>query len=193
MRPTKEPIELIIACGRLVPKKGFEYLLAAFAKLANKRPSSFLIIAGDGPQKKYLQYLIEKYSIKHQALLTGWLEQNSLQKLIANAKVLIAPSVVETDGDMDGIPNVILEAFNSATPVIASPLPGISEAVIDHHTGLLVNPQDTDLLTQTMEKLLNDGTLADSLAKNAKELAGEKFDIQKNCRKLAALFEEVSQ
>lgn len=186
-------VELIIACGRLVPKKGFEYLVDAFAKLAAKRPNAFLIIAGDGPQKKHLQYLIGKYSIKHQTLLTGWLEQNSLQKLIANAKALIVPSVIEIDGDRDGIPNVILEAFNSATPVIASPLPGISEAVIHQHTGLLTNPQNTDQLAQTIERLLTDRILADSLARNAKKFAIEKFDVEKNCRKLATLFEEAGQ
>jgi glycosyltransferase involved in cell wall biosynthesis len=185
--------EFIIAIGRLVEKKGFVHLIEAFSQIVQKRPNSILVIAGDGPQRKCLRDTIERLEIGNKVHLAGWLDHNQTLRLLEQAKILVVPSIIDTDGDRDGIPNVILEAFSVGTPVIASSLAGISEAVINEKTALLVKPGDNAQLTAAIEKLLSDEGLAVFLAANAKETLINNFNIKKSCLKLAELFENDRQ
>ena len=182
--------EFIIAVGRLVEKKGFDCLIEAFAKVVQNCPGISLIIAGDGPLKKQLESLIGRYDLSGKVYLAGWIDHERIIKLIAQAKILVVPSIIDASGDRDGIPNVLLEAFSAGTPVIASDLAGISEAVINEKTGLLVKPADTIQLSVAIERLLKDEHLAAALAENSKRVLANTFNIENNCLKLAALFEK---
>jgi colanic acid/amylovoran biosynthesis glycosyltransferase len=186
----KEPSEFIIAVGRLVEKKGFDHLIEAFAEVLKNRPDVSLVIAGDGPQRQFLKGMIERTGLADKVHLAGRLDHNEVLKLIRQAKILIVPSVIDADGDRDGLPNVILEAFSVGTPVIASNLAGISEAVINEKTGILVKPADKTKLADAIEKLFTDKKLAVFLAENARELLADNFNIEKNCLKLAEAFEK---
>ena len=186
----KEPSEFIIAVGRLVEKKGFGHLIEAFAEVVQKRPNVSLVIVGDGLVKQLLKSAIERGGLADKVELAGWLDHSGVLKLIGQAKILIAPSVIDADGDRDGLPNVILEAFSVGTPVIASSLNGISEAVINKKTGLLVKTGDKTKLADAIERLLIDENLAAFLAENGKEMLVNNFCIEKNCLRLAELFEK---
>lgn len=183
--------DLIVAAGRLVKKKGFEHLLEAFDRVVQKKPDAALVIAGDGPQRRFLKSMIERLGLRNNVHLTGWLEHDHTLKLIEQAKALVVPSIVDRDGDRDGIPNVILEAFSVCTSVIASSLPGIAEIVSNERTGLLVEPGDTERLAVAIERLLADTDLADFLADNARKAVRRNFNIEETCRKLAELFEKA--
>jgi glycosyltransferase involved in cell wall biosynthesis len=180
----------IIAVGRLVEKKGFIHLIEAFNLIVKKRPGLVMVIAGDGPQKPYLKNMIENLAMASHIHMPGWLDNNQVLKLIGHADVLVVPSIVDSNGDRDGIPNVILEAFSVGTPVIASSLPGISEIVVDEHTGILVKPGDEAKLSVAIERLFTDEKLAAFLVGNAKDVVSKQFDIEKNCSRLGELFEE---
>ena len=182
--------EFIIAVGRLVEKKGFDCLIEAFAKVVRNCPGISLIIAGDGPLKKQLESLIGRYDLSGKVYLASWLDNDRIIKLIAQAKTLVVPSIIDTDGDRDGIPNVLLEAFSVGTPVIASSLAGISEAVINENTGFLVKPSDKTQLSIAIERLLKDETMAAFLAYNAKKMLKDSFNIENNCLKLTKLFKQ---
>ena len=182
--------EFVIAVGRLVEKKGFGYLIEAFAEVLRKWPDVSLVIVGDGPGKQVLKNKIEKSGLAGKIYLAGWLEHSWAVKLIGEAKILIAPSVIDADGDRDGLPNVILEAFSVGTPVVASNLAGISEAVINERTGLLVKPGDKTELADAVERLLGDKNLSSLLAENAEKMLVDNFNIEKNCLKLGEAFEK---
>jgi len=184
--------DFLIAVGRLVEKKGFVHLLEAFSKVAANHPNMHLIIAGNGPQKKQLQDIIEKANLTSKVYLAGWLDHKCVIKLIAQAKILIVPSIIDAQGDRDGIPNVVLEAFSAGTAVIASNLPGISEAVINEKTGILVEPGNGIQLAAAIEKLLNDESISAFFANNAKKMLADNFNIEKNCLAFAKTFEKNS-
>lgn len=186
----KDTSEFIIAVGRLVEKKGFCHLIEAFAEVVQKSPDVSLVIVGDGSQKQHLESMIERTSLTGKVYLAGQLDHNKVLKLIRQAEILIVPSVIDTDGDRDGLPNVILEAFSVGTPVIASNLPGICEAVINERTGLLVRPGDKTKLADAIERLLTDKELTALLAENARKMLADNFNIEKNCLRLAELFEK---
>ena len=186
-----EPKSYAIAVGRLIPKKGFANLLRAFALLAQETPNCRLIIVGDGPRRKQLSKLTRQLHLEDSVQLLGWQQHNVTLRLIAQAVMLIVPSVVADDGDRDGLPNVILEAFAHGTPVIATSLPGIREAVINEQTGLLVIPDDAAELASAIKKLLSDKAMRARLSQNAHQLLASRFDLEKNVRQLSRVFENA--
>jgi len=180
--------DIVIAVGRMVQKKGFSGLLRAFALVIRKKPFCKLRIVGDGPERKHLIKLIEELAIEDQVELLGWQKSDVTLQAIRQATILVAPSLIADDGDRDGIPNVILEAFASYTPIIASKLEGISEVVEHRRTGLLVQPGDIAALTSAINELLSNSNLYNRLSKTAYETVVQHFDSARNAKELANLF-----
>ena len=178
----------ILAVGRLVPKKGFQYLLEAFALVHQKQPECKLLIAGDGPQRDHLIGLAKELSIASSVKFLGWQEHRVLNELMRSSTILVAPSVIASDGDKDGIPNVILEAFACGLAVIASKIAGITEAVIHGKTGLLIDPSNVNDFANTVYSFLINSDLRQKCSLNATHYVKEKFDIKKNIKPLADLF-----
>lgn len=178
-----------IAVGRLVPKKGFDNLLRAFALVIKKKSNCKLMIVGDGPEKKQLIVLMRSLSLEYHVELLGWQEHNVTLQLIKKATILVVPSLVTEDGDRDGIPNVILEAFAGGTPVVASNLEGICEAIENHRTGLLVEPGDIIGLALAITELLSSKYLLNQFSKMAYETVNQRFNLIKNIIPLVKLFE----
>jgi len=183
----------LVAIGRLVPKKGFDYLIKAFSLVCQSFQDCILFIAGDGSEYGRLSTLVDKSNLKNRVRLLGWLDHNSAIQLISSSTILVAPSIIAVDDDRDGIPNVILEAFVCGTPVVASRLAGIGEAVKHGDTGLLVDSCDVEQLANTIKTLLSDHHLREKLSQNAFETAKQKFDIEKNIKQLATFFSEVDK
>jgi colanic acid/amylovoran biosynthesis glycosyltransferase len=187
-----ESANTIIAAGRLVPKKGFDQLLKAFAIVMRQKPNANLIILGDGPMRKQLTALAEEMALGNHVHFFAWQEHRVTMRLIAEAEILAAPSIIAKDRDRDAIPNVILEAFALGTPVIAGNLEPITEAVQHRKTGLCVNPRDTHALASAIEELLDNSRLRQRLSQNAYEMITRRFDLRKNVEKLAKLFTEIT-
>lgn len=178
----------LVAAGRLVPKKGFDYLIKAFSLVRQSFQNCTLLIVGDGPEYYRLSALVDEIYLKDDVKLLGWLEHNKTLQLIRSSTILVVPSIIAADGDRDGIPNVILEAFASSVPVVASNLEGIAEAVVHRQTGLLVEPRDVSKLASAIKDLLDDGVLRNQLSHKAYEFVKDCFDPEKNASQLAELF-----
>ena len=178
----------ILAASRLVEKKGFINLLKAFSLVLHEAPQCLLIIAGEGPQHQALKELANELHISQYVHFTGWLNNGMMLRIMEEATMLIVPSVIDTEGDRDGIPNVILEAFHANTPVIASNLDGIAEAIRHEQTGLLVKAGDVPELAQAIVRLLNSEDLRIRLSKNARSILETQFDGSRCCKQLASTF-----
>jgi len=140
-RAAGEPLHLL-AAGRLVEKKGFRFLLEACARLHTDGFPFNVSILGDGPQLDELIRLRKELDLREVLALEGWMQEQELLAGYAWADVFCCPSVIAADGDIDGLPNVVVEAMASGLPIIGSRLSGIPEAVEDGDSGLLVPPAD---------------------------------------------------
>jgi len=178
----------IIAVGRLSKEKGFSYLLRAVQSLISRGVNVELEIVGDGEEGESLRSLAHKLHIADKVRFRGWLKFSAVQAAMREATMLVHPS----DGLGDGLPNVIREAMALGTPVIASHVAGIHEA-LDDGCGLLVPPRDVSVLASAIESLLSDPQQRRSLADAARKRAEEKFDMWRNGQNLAQILRATTR
>ena len=182
---------IVMAMGRFVEKKGFRYMLEAFALVRHQHRSCELVMAGDGPQRDNLTALAELLNISEHVHLIGWQEHAALMGQLRTASIVVAPSIVAVDGDRDGVPNVILEAMAQGVPVIACEAGAIGEVIIDGQTGVLTPAGDVEKLAQAITQLLKDSDREKRLGQNARRLVADEFDRGRNAQALADLFAGV--
>lgn len=179
----------IIAVGRLSAEKGFGYLLRAARAVIDRGKEVEIEFVGDGEEVGQLKALAAELQIADRVHFSGWLKFAGVQAAMRRAFMLVHPS----DGLGDGLPNVIREAMAVGTPVIASDIAGIHEALDDGKCGLLVPPRDVNALANAIEKLLGDASLRRVFADRARSRAEEKFDMWRNGRDLAAILETTKR
>jgi colanic acid/amylovoran biosynthesis glycosyltransferase len=185
------PIPSIITVGRLIEKKGFAYLIDACRVLKERGRSFHCQIIGEGPLETELRAQIARLQMQDCVELPGPRPQTEVANYLAAATVFALPSVVDSQGGMDNLPSVIMEAMAAGLPVIATPIGGIPEMIVDNATGVLIPSGDSMALAGAIEKLIVDLSLARRLGANGYERAGELFAIEKGVRALSRLFEAV--
>ncbi|MHC5057951.1 MAG: glycosyltransferase [Planctomycetota bacterium] len=182
------------AVGRLVAKKGFGVLLRAFARVraalvesggrSDDGRDASLTLVGDGPERGRLESIARALALGDSVVMTGALSQTRVREEMTRARTLVVPSVRGRGGDMDGLPNVILEAMASARPVIGSRFSGIPEAVEDGRTGLLVPAGDDQELARAMLALARDRWLAARMGEAGRRVVEERFTTAVSVAKL---------
>ena len=188
-RVDREPV--VLAVGRLVEKKGFEHLIHAMARLQAAGDPSRLVLIGDGPQRSGLTELAHR-SLRSFEFL-GAQSRREVAAWMRRAALLVVPSVTASNGDREGLPITLLEAFASGLPVVATRHSGIPEAVIDGESGLLVDERQVEPLAGAIGRLVTDHELWVSLSRGARRTVEERFDLQKQTRKLETIYDEVQQ
>ena len=178
---------LIIAVGRLIPKKGFGDLIRTCALLAERGKSFHCEIIGEGPLENDLRSQIDELCLQNNVVLTGAKPQTQLRRRLAAANVFVLPSVIDPDGGMDNLPTVIMEAMATGLPVVSTNIGGIPEMVVENETGFLVQPGDAGAMADAIETVINDCSSAARLGHSGYERARALFSIEKNVRELCGL------
>ncbi len=177
---------LVVAVGRLTPKKGFDVLIEACARLRNK-VAIRCVIFGDGRLRNHLRRLVRKNRLADMVSLQGFESQRELAKWYRRAQVVAVPARVLTDGNRDGIPNVMLEAMACGAPVVATPVGSIGEFLEDGVTGHLVPPDDPRTLAIALKRCIGAPEKAGRMADRALALV-QPLDFRKSGKKIAKLF-----
>ena len=128
-----------------------------------------------------------------QSRFAGALDPDQVQEAYQWADIFLHTGVIDTQGDRDGIPNVIPEAFAHGLPVISSRTAGPMEAVTHEANGLIVDPSDTPALADAVKRLAGDAALRQRLGENGRHWVEENFLITRNAEILAKAFYDVSQ
>lgn len=189
--PSESTTPIILSVGRLVPKKGFPVLLQALKQLADRGVKFMCFIVGSGPQEAALHKTVEELGLQQHVDLLGKMTQEELVHYYHRANVVALACQVEANGDRDGIPNILVEAMATGTPVISTDISGIPELIRHEETGLIVPPSNPTALADGLQRLLEERTLVASLTANAREHIKHYFDMQTNAKQLGKLFERV--
>jgi len=162
----KTPRQLVFV-GRLVEKKGLQYLLEAVTEIDCQ-----LKVIGDGPLAESLKELAPA-----NVEFLGQLSKQQVMRVIAESELMVIPSVIAKNGDREGLPVTLMEAASNQTAVIATNLTGINEVVIDGETGVLVEQRDVQGLKDAITNLLVDDKTRTRLQLALHEKAKD-FDIE---------------
>lgn len=162
--------------------KGHDYLIDAFSKLDDD--GTHLLIVGDGPRRKAIEERIETAGIAARVTLPG--NQRDVVPWLQALDILALPSYAN-----EGVPQGILQAMCCALPVVSTPVGSITEAVKDGETGIIVEPQNAQALTQALENLLADDALRERLGRAGRERALERFTLEGMIERMEHIFYEA--
>jgi glycogen(starch) synthase len=169
-RPHLDPATLpdvphVLCLGRLVPAKGFDVALRAFAMLAPRHPEARFTIAGDGAAREELLALARELGIERRVAFPGWVEPGDVPRLLNEASVVVMPSRRE------GLPIVAVQAALMARPIVATAVGGLPEIVADGESGVLVPAEDPGAVAGAIARLLADRGEAATMGKRGREHA----------------------
>ncbi|MFQ5805239.1 MAG: glycosyltransferase [Phycisphaerae bacterium] len=177
-RPREE--RTILAVGRMIEKKGFIHLIRAVGQLRDQGMSLRCKIIGDGPERQRLKQEIGRNGLGSHVVLTRPLQHEQVRKKMQRYGCFVLPCIRAKDGNMDGVPNVLIEALACECPSISTHLSGVPEIIEDRVTGLLVEPGDEQALAEAIGTILTDPALAAELAAAGRRVVEERFDIHRN-------------
>ena len=173
----------LVSVGRLVAQKGYDDLLAAFAKLAPDLLDWDLRIFGEGPERAANESLIVRLGLEGRVALPGVVDD--IPRRLEAATVYVQPSRYE------GFPNALLEALAAECPVVATDAPGATGDILDHGKyGLLTPVGDADALGDALRRLMADPTLRGELAGRARD-AVARYDACAIAEQWVDLFNSV--
>ena len=182
---------VILAVGQLKEKKGFTQLIDACAALCDRGYDITCRIVGAGPLRAALEARIRELSLTGTVVLCGALDHDGVVEQYRAASIFALPCITGSDGDRDGIPNVILEAMAMQLPVVSTRHSGIPEAVIDGETGVLVAPGDSAALATAIGRLLDDPGAGRAMGRQGRLAVAANFDVAANVELLMQRFNEV--
>jgi glycosyltransferase involved in cell wall biosynthesis len=168
---------LVLSIGRLVVRKGIEFLVDAIDKVVRNegREDIHLIIGGDGPLKKSFEKLISEKGLELYITLAGFIDEKDLPELYSESDVFVLPAIVDLHGDTEGLGMVLLEAGACKTPVIASNVGGIVDIVKDGENGLLVPEKDSSAIAEAILTLMDNQDLRLKMGEKSQLIFQEQF------------------
>lgn len=172
----------ILMIGRLVEKKGTIYLLKALEKLKGNFPFHCVIV-GEGQEFPHLSAYSIANDLSDLVSFVGWQSQEEIASRLREADVFVLPSLIASDRDRDGLPNVLLEAMASGVPVVSTQVSAIPELIKQGINGLLIPAKRADKLAEALTRLYRDSLLRTNLAAKGRETVEKKFD-KEECNRM---------
>jgi len=175
----------LLSVSNLIPQKGVEFNLRAFAKIVGKYPDLKYVIIGDGPERSRLEVLASILGITNRVEFLGRLPHTEVLTHMAKADIFSLPSWNEAFGV------VYVEAMAFGKPVIGCRGEGLEDFVEHGKTGMLVKPRDVDSLVEALDFLLSHPEEARAMGERARKLVLENYTWEKNAEKTIKVYEEV--
>ncbi len=160
---------LLLGVGRMATKKGFQVLIDALPALFAAHPEAHVVLAGGGDRLEEFRHACAPWA--GQVHFPGSVLRDTLPDLYRASDLFVLPAVHDAKGNVDGLPNVILEAMASGLPVVATAVSGIPLAVEHGRTGLLVGENDAAALAAALRRLLDEPSTAHGMGEQSRARA----------------------
>ena len=190
--PTVQPCPLsfdpprLLCLGRLVKEKGMDVALSALPRILARFPQARLIIAGDGRERPALDQQARSLGVQDSVDFLGWVPPHHVSELMNTASVVVVPSQWEEPFGL-----VVLEAALMARPVVATRVGGIPEIVEDHVTGLLIEKNAPDSLSEAVTFLLDHREIAGRMGQAACLKAQHEFGWKGHIDAYEAIYHQI--
>lgn len=178
----------ILSVGRAVEKKGYDIVLRALSLLPKDLHWRFEHI-GDGNRIASLKALASELGIADKILWKGALDQKEVLAGYQAADIFVLACRITTDGDRDGLPNVLVEASSQGLISVSTNISGVPELLVDGENSLLVAPEDPEALAIAMETAIRDADIRHRLGRAAERRVRTEFNFHNSIHQLKSLFE----
>jgi glycosyltransferase involved in cell wall biosynthesis len=182
---------VIGALGRLVEKKGMDVLIRASALLARQGRSLRVEIAGDGPLMEELKSQAKAEGVSASIQFRGALPHTEVFPWLGTLDLFALACKKDKNGDMDGIPVVLMEAMALGVPAVSTEISAIPELVEDGVSGLIARPGDPESLAEKIAVIMDHPDRVTMFMKNGRKRVAEEFSTGVNISRLRSLFEGV--
>ncbi|MEL7060341.1 MAG: glycosyltransferase [Acidobacteriota bacterium] len=162
--PSEAP--LLLSVGRMATKKGYQVLLERLEVLMRRAPEAHLVFAGAGDRLEEFRAKASPWSAR--VHFPGAVLRDTLPDLYRAADVFFLPAVHDPKGNVDGLPNVLLEGMASGLPVVATAISGIPLAIEDREHGRLVVEGDADAFVDALLDVLSDAERARAMGRRGR-------------------------
>ena len=180
----------ILSVGRAVSKKGYPILLRALAGLSSELHWKLIHIGG-GKDSGVLQKLSRDLGIDNRISWQGAQPQELVLQAYRRSDIFVLASVIDPNGDRDGLPNVLMEAQSQRLCCIATSVSGIPELIRHDETGLLVESGSPEQLTICLDKAIRNPRIRNSLANAGFEHVRRNFSQDNEISTLISLLERM--
>ena len=185
-RPDPEnEISEILCLGRLVPAKGQHILLEACGALGQRKVPFHLTFVGGGQDRDSLEALAHRLEIADRVEFTGPVGQDAVHEYYDRADLFVLASFAE------GVPVVLMEAMAKEVVAVSTRITGIPELIEDGVDGVLVAPSHAEGLADKLQELIENPDLRRRLGAKGRAKVMERYDLGRNCRKMAQFFDHV--
>lgn len=176
----------IVSVGRYIEKKGYSDLIQACALLEDLDFDCYLI--GEGAGESAMREQIMRLGLGGKVHVTGPKSEGQIRDFLHQARVFALACSTESDGGMDNLPTVIMEAMAAELPVVSTRLAGVPEMVEERKTGLLVEEHAVPALAGALREMLEDRAKAEAMGKEGAAVARVRFDSRATSAELERLF-----
>ena len=183
---------VVAGLGRLIPVKGFEYLVEAHVKARAAHPDLRLVLVGDGDLGEELRARARSLGAADSVIFAGMVESHEIPAYLAVADVVVVPSV-RYEGYVDGLPNVALEAMAAGRPLVATRVGGLPELVRPGETGLLVDEKDADELADAIVTLAREPEMRARMGDSGRTLIRDSMSWDSVAERFEAVYERVTR
>lgn len=169
--------KIILFVGRLIPRKGIDYLIKAFEKVSNDVRGAGLLIVGEGPDKDRLEKLRDNIGMNN-VIFTGYVDDDKRTLYYLLADIFVLPSIDLKVTEEWGL--VVNEAMSVGKPAIVTTAVGCAyELVKNGVNGYVVPEKDAEALYQAIKRLLNDDELRIKMGREAKKTIDNSYTDEK--------------
>jgi glycosyltransferase involved in cell wall biosynthesis len=176
---------LLLSCGRIIPGKGFEFLINGFKRVSEQSLNVKLLIVGDGPLRPSLEKLANRLGLEDKIIFIGKVEYKDLPAYYSAADIFLLLSSYEN------FSNSVLEAMSCELPIIVTNLGGFPLQIKDSVNGFLVNYLDIESLTQKILYLVQHPDIREKMGRINRQEILENYDWENSVKKLLALCNKV--
>lgn len=176
----------IISVGSLIWRKGYPYALSAIRILLDRGIDVQYEIIGDGPAKQEILYTIHDLELEDNVVLAGKLLPQAVVERLQSSDIFLLTSWSE------GISNAVLEAMSCALPVVTTDCGGMREAVEDRVEGFVVPLQAPVVVADTLEKLVRNPSLRQSMGQHGRQRVLEEFTLDQQIEDFFQLYQSIN-
>ncbi len=183
----------ILSVGYLIERKGFEYLIRAMPDVLKEHKYARLKIVGSGPQESKLKELIYKLGLGDKVEIVKNVSDDELLMIYNSADLFVLPSIVDSQGNTEGLGVVLLEAMACGLPVVGSNVGGIPDVIEDNVTGFLVGEKDMEGFSRVISWLIDNEDLRSELFVKGHEMVKAKFSWKMISKQYLNVYYHVKQ